>query len=79
LFHGARHKRRVAFFSRRLAAELLALNGDTGAQKLIVENKDICVPVPVQDDGILRDIDLPTDLLKIPLYRGANRIRTDAD
>ena len=49
-------------FSGRFAADLMSLQGDTGAQRILVENKDLCVSVPVQDDGIFRDIDLPADL-----------------
>jgi molybdenum cofactor cytidylyltransferase len=49
-------------FSRRFTADLMSLHGDTGAQKILGENKALCVPVPVQDDGIFRDIDLPADL-----------------
>jgi len=49
-------------FSCRFANELMALEGDTGAQKILAENRNAWVSVSVHDGGILRDIDLPRDL-----------------
>jgi molybdenum cofactor cytidylyltransferase len=49
-------------FSRRFAAELMSLAGDTGAQSIVAPNKDIWAPVEVDDEGILRDVDVPGDL-----------------
>lgn len=49
-------------FARRFAADLMALDGDTGAQSILAPNKALWVPVGTEDDGILRDIDLPVDL-----------------
>ena len=49
-------------FSRRFVSELMVLTGDTGAQSILAPNKDLWVPVEVQDEGILRDVDVPGDL-----------------
>ena len=49
-------------FSRRFAVELMSLAGDTGAQSIVAPNKHVWVPVDVNDEGILRDIDVPGDL-----------------
>lgn len=49
-------------FSRRFAAELMLLTGDTGAQSIVAPNKELWVPVEVDDEGVLRDIDVPGDL-----------------
>lgn len=49
-------------FSRRFYAELTALNGDSGARQILAAHRADWVPVEVGDEGILRDIDLPSDL-----------------
>ena len=49
-------------FSRRFRQDLLELEGDTGARKLLGSHASDCVAVEVDDDGVLRDIDLPSDL-----------------
>lgn len=49
-------------FSRRFSPELMALAGDTGAQAIIAQNKASWTAVEVQDEGILRDVDVPADL-----------------
>ena len=47
---------------KRFFADLLALTGDTGAKRLIAENRDDALGVPVPDDAVLRDIDAPEDV-----------------
>lgn len=42
---------------------LLALRGDEGAKRLLVEHERRLVKVPVGDPGVIRDIDTPADLL----------------
>jgi molybdenum cofactor cytidylyltransferase len=45
-----------------LAEELMALAGDEGARSVIHRHRDIIRLIPVDDDGITRDIDRPEDL-----------------
>ncbi|WP_058554814.1 NTP transferase domain-containing protein [Thiohalocapsa sp. ML1] len=42
--------------------QLLALRGDTGARALLAEHPGRIVGVPVDDPGVLRDVDVPADL-----------------
>jgi molybdenum cofactor cytidylyltransferase len=42
---------------------LLALRGDEGARKLLVEHEKQLVKIAVGDPGVIRDIDKPEDLL----------------
>ncbi len=48
-------------FSSRHKAALLALTGDTGARDIVAASRDV-VLVDVNDVGILRDVDVPSDL-----------------
>jgi molybdenum cofactor cytidylyltransferase len=56
-------------FSRALLAELEALDGDEGARVVIARHRGRMVAIPVDDPGILADIDTPADL------RAAERAR----
>ena len=49
-------------FSSAYFQELTKLTGDGGAKKVITMNKTNVVRVPVEDMGILKDIDRPTDI-----------------
>lgn len=49
-------------FSARWRDDLLALRGDKGARALLAAHADRIVPVPVDDPGILQDLDRPRDL-----------------
>jgi molybdenum cofactor cytidylyltransferase len=42
--------------------QLLALKGDEGAKRLLLENQNRLVKIPVGDPGVIRDIDTPGDL-----------------
>ena len=42
--------------------DLLALEGDQGAKKLVTANQQKLVKIPVGDPGAIRDIDRPEDL-----------------
>jgi molybdenum cofactor cytidylyltransferase len=42
--------------------DLLACQGDEGARRLIGENENRLVKIPVGDPGVVRDIDTPDDL-----------------
>ena len=42
--------------------DLLTLDGDAGARKLVSDNEHALVKIPVGDPGVIRDIDTPGDL-----------------
>jgi molybdenum cofactor cytidylyltransferase len=48
--------------SKKFLAQLLALQGDVGAKKLLEDNERVLVKIPVGDPGVIRDIDTPGDL-----------------
>jgi len=49
-------------FSRRYYADLCALRGDEGARLLLARHPESVTLLEVQDRGVLRDIDKPSDL-----------------
>lgn len=49
-------------FAREFYRELAALGGDEGARRIVAREHARVVRVPVEDPGILRDIDTPEDL-----------------
>lgn len=49
-------------WGRRYFPAMQALSGDTGARGLLRAHADQVWPVPVDDDGVLRDVDTPADL-----------------
>jgi len=49
-------------FARHLASELLKLRGDSGAKAIIDNHNHVVQFIDVEDDGVLRDIDKPTDI-----------------
>lgn len=49
-------------FAARYGAELLALQGDTGARHLLQRDESDLVPVEIGSRGIYTDIDTPADL-----------------
>jgi molybdenum cofactor cytidylyltransferase len=49
-------------FGGRWRADLMDLRGDQGARALLAQHADRIVSVPVEDSGILRDLDRPSDL-----------------
>lgn len=51
-------------FGRIFRAELEELAGDTGGRQVYERHPDTVKIVSVQDPGILRDVDVPLDLLK---------------
>ena len=50
-------------FGRRFWPALAHLQGDQGGRHVILDNTDACIPVEVEDSGVLLDIDSPTDIL----------------
>ena len=49
-------------FSAALKAELLALDGDEGARRILAAHREALEPVDVDDAGVTADIDVPADL-----------------
>ena len=49
-------------FARALRAELAAIDGDEGARAVIARHRATIVSIEVDDPGIVRDIDTPSDL-----------------
>ena len=49
-------------FARALKEELAALDGDEGARSVIQRHRDAVVLLPVDDAGIVADVDTPADL-----------------
>jgi molybdenum cofactor cytidylyltransferase len=49
-------------FSADFRSELLALTGDTGAKKILAKYSAQIQIIPCDDPGILRDVDVPTDI-----------------
>jgi molybdenum cofactor cytidylyltransferase len=49
-------------FAAGFRQQLLGLSGDTGARALLAGWPDCIVGVPVDDPGVLRDVDMPADL-----------------
>ena len=52
-------------FARRYRIELLALQGDTGARRLLERDKSKLVEIDIDDAGIFADIDIPGDLQQL--------------
>lgn len=51
-------------FSRRWRGDLLALEGDQGARRVLADHPREVRRIPVEDAGVLRDLDHPRDLAK---------------
>ncbi|MCH1930968.1 nucleotidyltransferase family protein [Shewanella sp. A25] len=49
-------------FGRQFWPELMLLDGDKGAKSIVSRHQKHCVFIPVDDPGILRDVDIPDDL-----------------
>ncbi|EED30830.1 purine catabolism protein PucB [gamma proteobacterium NOR5-3] len=52
-------------FGRRFLPLLGALSGDQGGSTIIKEYSDSCVEIPVDDPGVLMDVDTPDDLRRV--------------
>ena len=52
-------------FTARYREELLALQGDAGARRLLERDSSHVVLIETGDDGILADIDVPDDLVTV--------------
>jgi len=53
------------FFGRHFLPMLKTLSGDVGASRILRENANRCVPVAVEDPGVVLDIDTPEDLRRM--------------
>lgn len=49
-------------FARRFLDDLLALSGDEGARRILEAHTDRITLIEVDDPGVLRDVDTPSDL-----------------
>jgi len=49
-------------FDRSVFQELEGISGDVGAKTVVKENAAKVLEVEVDDEGVLRDIDTPSDL-----------------
>ena len=57
--HAGRPGHPVVFDLTKYRAELLALTGDEGARSLLVRHAEDVLEVPVEDPGVLVDVDTP--------------------
>ena len=55
-------------WDRRFFAEMMALTGDRGARALLDRYAEHLAIVPLDDDAVLRDIDTPEELARLPGY-----------
>jgi molybdenum cofactor cytidylyltransferase len=46
-------------------AEMMAITGDIGAKQLLAQHSERVTEVPVESEGILADVDTPSDLLRL--------------
>jgi molybdenum cofactor cytidylyltransferase len=58
----AGHRGHPVAFDRRFHGELLSLEGDIGARRLVERHLDRVYRIDVDDPGVLQDIDTPADL-----------------
>ncbi len=59
---GTRERGHPVGFAHALRDELIVLDGDEGARSVILRHREAVVSIPVEDRGILVDIDTPGDL-----------------
>jgi len=52
-------------WDRRFFDDMAALGGDIGAKHLIGENANLVVEVPIEDDGVVLDVDSPDALSRL--------------
>jgi len=72
MLHGRRGH--PVIFPRTYEGELLRLEGDTGGRAILMKHPEAVLTIPVQSEGVLRDLDTWTDyegaLKKRPSLRG---------
>ena len=49
-------------FDRSIFPEIMKISGDVGAKSVVLKNEDLVREVEVSDEGVLLDIDTPSDL-----------------
>lgn len=59
--HGSRRGHPVVFDLREYRHALLALDGDAGARSVLATHSEDVLEVPVDDPGVLIDVDTPED------------------
>ena len=50
-------------------AEMMAIDGDSGAKQMLVRHGDHVIEVEIATDGIFADIDAPPDLARLKVRR----------
>lgn len=55
-------------FGRRFFSQLQTLSGDRGAGKIVEDNAGSCVPLSVDDPGVLLDVDTSEDLERLRVH-----------
>jgi molybdenum cofactor cytidylyltransferase len=48
-------------FGRRLFPEIMKVQGDSGARSVVEGNEDLVLEVPVDDEGVVADVDTSSD------------------
>ena len=48
-------------FDRSLFPQIMKIRGDVGAKSVVEDNKDAILEVPVEDEGVVVDLDTPKD------------------
>jgi molybdenum cofactor cytidylyltransferase len=62
--HG-RKRGNPVIWSTQFIAEILAVTGDIGARHLLEEHADQVIEVPIEQDGVLFDVDTPERLAEL--------------
>ena len=52
-------------WARRFFPEMCDIKGDVGARHLLGEHADLVCEIPVDDDGVVRDVDSPAELERL--------------
>ncbi|MDG6987711.1 MAG: nucleotidyltransferase family protein [Nitrososphaerota archaeon] len=60
VYHGRRGN--PVLFDRALFPKMSQVRGDVGAKAIVERNRDFLLEIPVEDDGVVTDIDEPDDL-----------------
>ena len=63
VYHGVRGN--PVLCDRALFPEIMKLRGDVGAKAVVERNRDALLEVPVEDAGVLADVDTPEDLRRL--------------
>jgi len=59
------HRGHPVFFSERFRSDLLKLDGDEGARRILNRYPEAVIEVQTEDAGVLQDIDTPEDIERL--------------